>query len=214
LIDVVFLTGRTEVLRVAVDSYDEAHQTDAWAVSSHQVAQMVISWPGIPPELALLALHAAQVFRRMTSITGRALAYFVRREHCWYGMDGSDAWVSGNPRAGTTRAKDPTHARTVPGATAPVAETPAADGGDVIMSDAGVDAMACSHQPPPSAMAVATPSAGGSSRRSMHGAVLESLLLWLSLFRDLFSRPCCVSGKILMIENSQVPQPPLFRQFK
>lgn len=29
--------GRTEVLRIAVDSYDRAHNLDAWTQSPHQV---------------------------------------------------------------------------------------------------------------------------------------------------------------------------------
>ena len=31
--------GRTEVLRVAVDAYEQAHEADAWSFSTHQVGR-------------------------------------------------------------------------------------------------------------------------------------------------------------------------------
>lgn len=50
---------------------------------------------------------------------------------------------------------------------------------------------------------------------SLHGAALESLLLWLTTYRDLFSRPCCVTGSMLACDPStQFLFPPLFRPFK
>jgi hypothetical protein len=44
---------------------------------------------------------------------------------------------------------------------------------------------------------------------------LECLLLWLSTYSDLFSRPCSATGKLLCWEPaSAVPLPPVVRPFK
>jgi hypothetical protein len=44
---------------------------------------------------------------------------------------------------------------------------------------------------------------------------LECLLLWLSTYSDLFSRPCHATGKLLCWEpGSAVPLPPVVRPFK
>eukprot|EP00798_Chlamydomonas_sp_ICE-L_P019993 gene19993-26706_t len=44
--------------------------------------------------------------------------------------------------------------------------------------------------------------------------VLEDLMLWLSSYRDIFTRPCCMSGKLLAWDpTNQFPLPPVFRPY-
>lgn len=44
---------------------------------------------------------------------------------------------------------------------------------------------------------------------------LEDMLLWLSSYRDLFTRSCSASGLLLALEApSHLPLPPVFRPFK
>jgi hypothetical protein len=43
---------------------------------------------------------------------------------------------------------------------------------------------------------------------------LESLLLWLATYQDLYTQPCAVTGSVLAMDAaSPVPLPPLFRPF-
>lgn len=126
----------------------------------------------------------------MTAMVGRALAYFVRREHCWFGPEGSDVWTI--PRGMTPRAPSATAVKAAAiKEEAPAAAADARGGGDVVMADAAT----ASVQSHPAADQLPTPSGARSGsggipgtpsatvRHSMHGAVLESLLLWLTLFR-------------------------------
>ncbi|KXZ56003.1 hypothetical protein GPECTOR_2g1555 [Gonium pectorale] len=51
--------------------------------------------------------------------------------------------------------------------------------------------------------------------RSPGGAALEELLLWLLTCRDLFSKRCAATGRLLAWDPSvQYPVPPIFRAFK
>ncbi|KAL6762313.1 hypothetical protein V8C86DRAFT_3130892 [Haematococcus lacustris] len=68
---------------------------------------------------------------------------------------------------------------------------------------------------PDSLPAAAAAAAAGAPGTASAGAVaLEDLLLWLSSYRDVWSRPCSASGYLMALEqNSQLPLPPLFRPF-
>ncbi len=68
-------------------------------------------------------------------------------------------------------------------------------------------------------------SGGGAGRGARHGLLgpnispegcaLEDLLLWLAGYRDLFSKPCAVTGKLLAWDPSSMhPLPPVFRPFR
>ncbi|GAX78126.1 hypothetical protein CEUSTIGMA_g5568.t1 [Chlamydomonas eustigma] len=49
---------------------------------------------------------------------------------------------------------------------------------------------------------------------SMTGAILEDMILWLSTYRDLFTRSCNMTGKLLSNDpTTQYLMPPLFRPF-
>mmetsp|Transcript_21006 Transcript_21006/g.46060 ORF Transcript_21006/g.46060 Transcript_21006/m.46060 type:complete len:374 (-) Transcript_21006:249-1370(-) len=112
--------GHPEAVRVVLDSYDRAHEIDAWTVSQQQL------------------------FRRLSSLSARALSYFQKRQAC-------------------------------------------------LMSSC-LDATC----PVPGAEA----------------AALEDLLLWIAGYRDLFTRPCCMTGTLLAWDPStHFPLPPIFRPF-
>ena len=150
-----------------------------------------------------------QVFRQMSAMASRALAYFQKRELCWHATHVAARFVA------------PSHAGAV-----------AADGEDVVMSDAVPSGSHHDHPTDanphlggsgePAAAAAAVSSMGvltgdgssSSSSASLPGAVLEDMLLWLTSYRDVFTRPCCMTGKLLAMDPSQHPMPPLFRQFK
>jgi hypothetical protein len=84
----------------------------------------------------------------------RALAYFIRREHAWK--------VSAGDSEGFVPPK--------------LTEPEGADAdGDVAMLDLSANRKL--------GAALTDPSAGGRSAGSLHGAVLEDLLLWLTLHR-------------------------------
>ncbi|KAJ9527805.1 hypothetical protein QJQ45_000370 [Haematococcus lacustris] len=60
----------------------------------------------------------------------------------------------------------------------------------------------------------AAAAAGAPGTASAGAVALEDLLLWLSSYRDVWSRPCSASGYLMALEqNSQLPLPPLFRPF-
>jgi hypothetical protein len=53
-----------------------------------------------------------------------------------------------------------------------------------------------------------------SSSSSGECVALEALLLWLASYDDLFSRPCSVSGKVVMwAQGSAAPMPPYVRPY-
>ena len=152
-----------------------------------------------------------QVFRQMSAMASRALAYFQKRELCWHATHVVAAPVVAPSHAGAA----------------------AADGEDVVMSDAVPSGGHHDHPTDanphlggnnPIAAAAAAVSAAvssvgvltgdGSLSTSLPGAVLEDMLLWLTSYRDVFTRPCCMTGKLLAMEAYQHPMPPLFRQFK
>ena len=107
--------------------------------------------------MLILIIGAFQVFRRLSSMATRALAYFTRREHCW---------ISGS--AGDSQRVLLTLASTN------VAEFSAGadSNSDVAMLDATV-------KQEPGADLMARLSGG----LSAHGAILEDMLIWLTLFR-------------------------------
>ncbi len=55
----------------------------------------------------------------------------------------------------------------------------------------------------------------GPPNTSAGSFALESLLLWLASYQDLYTRPCAVGGNVLAMDSgAPVPVPPLFRPFK
>lgn len=63
--------------------------------------------------------------------------------------------------------------------------------------------------PPP-----ADASQGNSSSGSGECVALEALLLWLASYDDLFSRPCSISGKVVVwAQGSVAPVPPYVRPY-
>jgi hypothetical protein len=66
----------------------------------------------------------------------------------------------------------------------------------------------------PAAASAAAAAAGRAGERPAAGLALECLLLWLSCYSDLFSRPCDVSGKVVAwAPASNLPLPPLVRPY-
>lgn len=58
-------------------------------------------------------------------------------------------------------------------------------------------------------------STGALPNTSPASAALEDLLLWLATYRDLFSKKCAATGRLMAWDPSvQYPVPPVFRPFK
>jgi hypothetical protein len=54
----------------------------------------------------------------------------------------------------------------------------------------------------------------GPPNKTRGSFALESLLLWLATYQDLYTRPCAVTGCVLAMDaTAPVPVPPLFRPF-
>ncbi|PNH07864.1 hypothetical protein TSOC_005647 [Tetrabaena socialis] len=121
--------GRAAPLRVVVDAADKAFDLDPWATPS------------------------TQVFRRLSALATRVLAYYLKR--------------------------------------APLSAAAAA---------------AAPGPAPPPGLPPCPASAGG--------AALEDCLLWLLSCRDLFSKRCAATGRLMAWDPSvQYPVPPVFRAF-
>lgn len=135
--------GRVVPVRVVVDAAEHVGELDPWAPTANH-----------------------QVFRRVSALAMRALAFFMRRAHAVVTM----------------------HLGALPSA-----------GAGVQLAAVGMEG--------------AVPGAGAGAV-SPGGVALEDLLLWLASYRDLFSRPCAISGKVLALEPASMhPLPPVFRPF-
>lgn len=158
--------GRPEPLRVILQSTDRAAEADPWAGTTHHL------------------------FRRISSLAMRALAYYQRRAayHCLTATAGAGAGAAAAAVNGAG-----------PGAP-PKAPTPG-QGPQAGGAAGGAGPAGAGH-----GAGVAGASAGA--------VALEEVLLWLASYRDLFARPCLATGKLMAMEpSSQNPLPPLFRPF-
>lgn len=223
--------GRPCAVRVAFDAAERAAEGVAWGVSAHHV------------------------YKRISAVATRALAYFARRAavtmmlgdtHCPphplasslkpISMGGGDGGTeltaaSGLPLAGVGDSVHSASTVATPflaGALAtPFTATPTALPTLVAWADGGAGgssggAGAGDGGKPDSLKtggAAATGAAAGGKAvtttvTTPDGAALEDLLLWVSAYRDVYTRPCACTGQLMALEPPmQLPLPPVFRPF-
>ncbi|KAG2445963.1 hypothetical protein HXX76_000566 [Chlamydomonas incerta] len=163
--------GSAAPLRVVVDAADRAFDLDPWATPT------------------------PQVFRRLSALATRVLAYYMKRSP----LNGEAAFGTGSSGAGAAAgASSATQPRSAAAGPSSPGSPPAANG------------LASSAPAPAAVTAVEDLCAPGPS-----GSALEDLLLWLLGCRDLFSKRCAATGRLMAWDPSvQFPVPPIFRPFK
>ena len=184
--------GLAQAIRVVMEAAHTAADIDPWASTQHHV------------------------FKRLSALGMRAHAYFTRRAALCMLLGTQQAGAGMQAQAG---AAAPTPGGSAPGAAAPAAAAGAASGTPQQQGALLPDGLTPAGPATGAAAATSAGHHGGSSSQAPCGpspgvVALEDLLLWLASYRDLFSRPCCVSGRLMALEAaSQVPLPPVFRPF-
>ncbi|GFR44882.1 hypothetical protein Agub_g6226 [Astrephomene gubernaculifera] len=194
--------GSAAPLRVAVDCADRAFEIDPWATPT------------------------TQVFRRLSALATRVLTYYLKR--------GPLSAATTAATAATTAATAATTATaTTTPAAAPHAAAPLAAGSP---PQPQLPALGHAAGSPPTPAPAPTPPPAPAPASQPHpqlpaplpalqplpaeplspgAAALEDLLLWLVGCRDLFSKRCAATGRLLACDPSaQFPVPPIFRPFK
>ncbi|KAG2452527.1 hypothetical protein HYH02_002765 [Chlamydomonas schloesseri] len=167
--------GSAAPLRVVVDAADRAFDLDPWATPT------------------------PQVFRRLSALATRVLAYYIKRAP----LNGEAAAVPGSSAGASASAAG---VGSSPARPRSAAAGPASPGSPPSANGAAVSA------PAPAAAAAA---AGNEYAPGPSGSALEDLLLWLLGCRDLFSKRCAATGRLMAWDPSvQFPVPPIFRPFK
>jgi hypothetical protein len=187
--------GRTEPVRVAVDAEDAAAHMHAWGTSSHQV--------GCTPAAPAFVCCVCGA-RAMLGCPGVAVHYAPGSPEAYLSTLDSPHTSQCFQRISALASRASTFFLRSAAArqllTAPVDK-----------SQGGVAAAAGA--PGGGGLGGGNSSEGGSGSAGLDA--LECLLLWLSTYSDLFSRPCSATGKLLCWEPaSAVPLPPVVRPFK
>eukprot|EP00198_Chlamydomonas_reinhardtii_P001719 XP_001691055.1 predicted protein [Chlamydomonas reinhardtii] len=145
--------GSAVPLRVVVDAADRAFDLDPWATPT------------------------PQVFRRLSALATRVLAYFIKRAP----LNGEAA-----PAPGSSGVDAPA------AASSPTRPLSAAAGPSSPGSPPGANGLPTSVAAP-----VAVPAAEAACAPGPSGSALEDLLLWLLGCRDLFSKRCAATGRLM-----------------